>query len=286
MSFDPNWLETRYRFDSSARKNSTEKKMLNHFSSHGNINILDIGAGTGNNVRYYSPFLPQNQSWLLLDSDPLLNSQSLVLLSQWAKKNHWPYQLSENELQFQISTKTITVKKKLGSLLELNKIIDLAKVNLITANAVFDLFSSLQWKIFLNQLTPFSLPLLATLNYSEMSFFPFCKINQKYIHLYNDHMTRKQKFGKAMGASCAQEMSDILTQYNYNTITEQSNWIIDPKENIMLNFLIHFMEKSVDEMISSPLEKKTFHQWIEKKRKDIKEARLKAKVQHIDIFAW
>ncbi len=286
MSFDPNWLETRYRFDSSARKNSTEKKMLDHFSSLANINIVDIGAGTGNNVRYYASFLPQNQNWLLLDSDSDLNSQSLVLLSQWAKKNHWSYQLSENELRFQVATKTVTVKTKLGSLLELNKLVDLAKVNLITANAVFDLFSSLQWKNFLSQLIPFSLPLLATLNYSEMNFFPFCEINQKYIDIYNQHMTRKQKFGKAMGPDCAEQMSHVLTQYNYSTITGQSNWVINTKENFMLHFLIGFMEKSVEEMISAPLEKKAFQQWVIKKRKEIEESRLEAKVHHIDIFAW
>ena len=63
------WLNERYQVDAQARDKGLEKRLFNFFSGN-EINVVDLGAGTGSNFRYYSERLPaKKQRWLLMDQN-------------------------------------------------------------------------------------------------------------------------------------------------------------------------------------------------------------------------
>jgi hypothetical protein len=77
---DPGWLAARVAADTAARA-ATLSTLLPELTNHlikvadheDNIEIIDLGAGTGANQRWLAPQLPFRQRWIHLDHDPVIS---------------------------------------------------------------------------------------------------------------------------------------------------------------------------------------------------------------------
>src|SRR5947209_11926119 len=70
------WLALRAPADSAARSAALTQAIVAALPPDRPVRILDLGSGTGSNVRYLSPRLPGPQHWLLVDRDPELLSEA------------------------------------------------------------------------------------------------------------------------------------------------------------------------------------------------------------------
>src|SRR5688572_31509 len=72
------WLAVRETADRTARSTELASAVVNTLPRDRTMRILDLGAGTGSNMRYLWGYLNGPQDWLLVDSDAALLSEANV----------------------------------------------------------------------------------------------------------------------------------------------------------------------------------------------------------------
>ena len=65
--FENSWLLSREKIDSISRNKKAIKKINGFTSMSKNLNIIDLGCGTGSNFRYLNPKIVKKQSCKMVD---------------------------------------------------------------------------------------------------------------------------------------------------------------------------------------------------------------------------
>ncbi|MGY2047397.1 class I SAM-dependent methyltransferase [Methylobacterium sp. JK268] len=83
--FSPEWLALREPADHAARDAGLVAALARALAARpGPVRILDLGCGTGSNLRGLSALLPGPQHWTLIDHDPALLAVARDRLTAWA----------------------------------------------------------------------------------------------------------------------------------------------------------------------------------------------------------
>lgn len=69
-TFEADWLALREPIDHRSRAESLLAPLCDTWRARGWSRVLDLGSGTGSNLRYLAPRLPPGQEWVLVDHDP------------------------------------------------------------------------------------------------------------------------------------------------------------------------------------------------------------------------
>ena len=83
-NFSPEWLDLREAADRRARSREIANAVSARFALRDELRIVDLGSGTGANLRATASLLPNRQAWTLVDNDPELSEAAKVKLSRWA----------------------------------------------------------------------------------------------------------------------------------------------------------------------------------------------------------
>jgi len=70
--FCADWLALRAGADARARDRGLAARLAAHLAGKPALRVLDLGAGTGANMRATAPLIPAPQHWLLVDNDAAL----------------------------------------------------------------------------------------------------------------------------------------------------------------------------------------------------------------------
>ncbi len=277
------WLDERYQYDVDARNKSVEQFCLEHFSNLTKIQIVDVGSGTGSNFINLSGKLKQNQHWTFLEQDESLILHSLERIKKEFNQRGFTITQKNDELHLQNISQEITIQTVNGSLLDINRLIDLNNTDLITASAIFDLFSIEQFKFFSDQVHREKVSVLSTLNYTSMRFEPSLDSDKQFIDLYNAHMKRKQSFGVGMGSDCYDVMNSYYDANEIAIVNGNSIWCLEENAKSLHAFLLTFMEESIAELSNCPSGLK---RWVHEKREASARGALKIVVEHGDTFTY
>ena len=68
-TFDADWLALREPVDHRSRAHALLAPLCDAWRARGWSRVLDLGSGTGSNLRYLTPRLPAGQEWVLVDQD-------------------------------------------------------------------------------------------------------------------------------------------------------------------------------------------------------------------------
>ena len=71
-TFTPDWLALREPVDHRSRAADLVTHLAEWWASRPSHRVLDLGSGTGSNLRYLAPRLPGEQAWTLVDRDAAL----------------------------------------------------------------------------------------------------------------------------------------------------------------------------------------------------------------------
>ena len=82
--FDPAWLSLREPVDHRSRNAALLEAVAARFAGRDAIAVVDLGCGTGSNLRALAASLPRRQSWRLVDRDPALLGAARERLAAWA----------------------------------------------------------------------------------------------------------------------------------------------------------------------------------------------------------
>ena len=67
--FPARWLKLREPADHAARADDLAETLVDRLPTYRRVQVADLGAGAGSNLRYLAPRLPQSQQWTLVDHD-------------------------------------------------------------------------------------------------------------------------------------------------------------------------------------------------------------------------
>ncbi|MBW4632074.1 MAG: class I SAM-dependent methyltransferase [Iphinoe sp. HA4291-MV1] len=278
------WLELRIPYDTTARNSIVEASCQQYLKKRKRVKIIDLGAGTGANCRYYLSKISQEQEWFLVEQNQELLEIAFDRLIVWAQENRYESQLQNSRLVLKNQVYQITIHRIVGSILDLENLIDLNTLDLAVANAVFDLFSEKQFQTLLECLKKYQLPFLATLNYTGTNFIPQTDNDSDFIQYYNQHMQRHQYFGRGMGPECGPSMWEAMKRIGMKVIQGESPWEITSSDPVFLQLLLRFMEESIPEILEEATLQDELNNWLLEKQQMIAQNKLSCNVAHQDFW--
>jgi hypothetical protein len=246
---------------------------------------LDLGAGTGANVRYLRDRFPTAREWTLLDRDAALLDLCPAVFMGWAEEGCRACREEGWDLELESAGRPVRLRFLPGSLPSMDIRDHSINVDLVTANALFDLVSESQLEAFADWLAGRRLPLLATINYRSMAFAPAAPQDREFVGLYERHMIRPQEFGCAMGPRCAVMMIAALQRRDYVVHAGASDWRLGASDRIVIEYILDFMRGAIVELPAAPRQVEHLNDWIVEKHRLCEAGRLRLQVRHVDLFA-
>jgi SAM-dependent methyltransferase len=135
--FDARWLDLREPVDHRSRNEELARALSRHCAGRSNA-VLDLGCGTGSNLRATAPLLGAVQHWTLVDHDRALLDAAIQRLSAWADTAECrgaELALSKGGKQILVRLRPADLGRDLDDLFATG-------ADLVTASALFDLASA------------------------------------------------------------------------------------------------------------------------------------------------
>ncbi len=233
--FDPAWLELREPADHKARDRQLLIEVARNTGRKDGVSILDLGCGTGSNLRAVAPVLAQDwQSWTLVDHDSALLEAAVETLEEWADD-------SENfgeELILTKGSKHLTVDlRKVDLNTELDMVLDW-RPDLVTAAALFDLVSADWMLAFAVGLARRSLPFYTALTYDGRSIWkPPHPLDGTINAAFHAHQATDKGFGQAAGPDATAALTTAFEAAGYAVQTGGSPWHLGAADQALISEL-------------------------------------------------
>lgn len=227
-------------------------------------NVLDLGTGTGSNVRYLADRLPRRQRWLVVDRSPDL----LALVT-----------VHNQSLDCQIET----LQRDLCAL-------DDAKLftgrHLVTASALLDLVSESWLQSLAAQCRDAGAAALFALTYNgESSCAPAEPEDELIRELLNRHQhTDKGLGGVAAGPDAVACAERCFKEIGYQVRIEPTDWNLGSAQADMQRYLVRDWARAAGELAPGLLPRIT--NWRDRRLAHIDAGRSRIIVRHHDLAAW
>ena len=257
-SFTTSWLDLRAPYDTKSRDRAGLTPLFAALSSP-SPTILDLGAGSGANLRYLAPRLGRNdQTWILMDGD-------LRLLAA-APKATPP-----------LVTRVTTYHQDLMDLVAL----PLAGVSAVVATALLDLVSAAWVDRLAFCLAEARLPLLATLTVDgRILFDPGDTDDALVVSIFNRQMTSDKGMGSALGAGAGDAALRAFRRCGFQTTSRQSDWLLTPEDRELRHQLLAIYHEVA--VAACPQSREVIDSWADRRRR---QDGWRLTVGHVDILA-
>jgi hypothetical protein len=275
------WLDERFVHDVKARNQEVEAACFAYFDKLDVIHIMDVGSGTGSTFLALYHKIAMDQNWTFLEQDSSLIEHSIQRICKELEQEGYAINKADAKIIFTKGSKTIALKTINDSLLNIEQYISDGSINLVTASAIFDLFSIDQYIKFDRIVRQDGCSILSVLNYTGMAFDPIQEGDDTCIDLYHGHMLRSQHFGIGMGPNCHRDIQQYYSDINANYCEGKSIWHLEPEAKAMHSFILEYMETAISEMPGRP---DYFEDWLSAKRRSSNQTALAIRVDHFDYF--
>ncbi len=178
------------------------RQLQDHLAGIEKPRVLDLGAGTGANLRALSPILPAEQHWLLIDSDP-------ALLAETSPPSGGT-----------LETRVYDLRGDLQPLFE-------PAPHLVTASAFFDLCGA-EWIDRLVAATAAAGAAFHTvLIYDGRELWePMHSFNAKVLAAFHRDQRRDKGLGPALGPDAASYLAERFALAGYRVESAASDWLL------------------------------------------------------------
>ncbi len=221
--FSAQWLALREPADHRARDASLRDQVV-HDLAHlarvrpGPIKFVDLGCGSGSNLRALAPHMPATQHWTLVDYDPALLSAAKAALVQWADQ-----MVSDQDMLVLLKNdKHISVKFLCEDLSSHLEDVLALPTDLLTAAAFFDLVAEDWLERFCGLLRS---PLYTVLTYNGQEIWhPPEPMDAAMLKAFHAHQQTDKGFGAAAGPNAVNVMETLLKARGFAVSKAQSPW--------------------------------------------------------------
>jgi len=261
-SFSPEWLALREPYDVRARNPEVLDAVATFLGPRSSVRVVDLGCGTGSNLRSLSPHLPVRQNWKLVDHDlDLLTRAKATPLAE----------------AVDVTAIALDLNRELEAALD-------GEVDLVATSALLDLVSDAWLNRLVAALAARSIPFYAVLSYDgRTGFTPPDLSDTAIVAGMNAHQRTDKGFGPALGPAAAAFTITRFEALGYSVVHGASDWVMGPHDrNIQAEILAGYARASED-MAALPLVDITA--WLERRRAAVEAGCSSLQVGHVDFFA-
>jgi SAM-dependent methyltransferase len=242
--FSSDWLALREPADHDARDAELLDLVAQRYEKRDGVRVLDLGCGTGSNLRGTWTALPDWQHWTLVDNDDRLLDAARDSLTSWADTA----EVFGEELLLTKGKRHITIDLRKADLTtDLEKLLDW-RPDFVTASALFDLVSAHWLDDFIGALSKRKLPLYTVLTYDgREEWQPAHETDAAMLAAFNTHQHRDKGFGVSTGPDATDEMVRRFKKRGYEVETASSPWKLDARQRPLINALTKGIAEAVRE---------------------------------------
>lgn len=203
--FSAEWLSLREPVDHAATNGRLRQKLVRWLGERRHLTVLDLGSGTGSNLRGLSGDLnAKHQSWHLVDHDKRLLRQ-----------------ITHEAAGIDLTTHHRDLSD--GDIADL-----LGDCHLVTASALFDLVSAAVIEKFADQIARRGLPFYTVLTYDGIaSWLPEHPLDAAVRAAFNQHQRSDKGFGPATGPEATAVLAAAFEKAGYGVTQAPSPWLLD-----------------------------------------------------------
>lgn len=280
MSFSAAWLALREPVDHASRAPELAAQVQAHFAKRASVNVVDLGCGTGSNLRATSQLLGQEQAWTLVDYDPALLVAARLRLSEWADTAR----ADGDALVLAKAGKTLSVRfveadlnRDLGAVLA-------GQPHLVTASALFDLISERWISDFAGAVRSAGAAFYTVLTYDGRdAFAPAHPLDVAVTAAFARHQKSDKGFGIAAGPDGADVLARQFRAAGFAVAEGDSPWRIGPEHAALARDLISGITSAVGE--TGTLSATDLQAWLTFRLAHVSDADALLLTGHRDTFA-
>jgi SAM-dependent methyltransferase len=271
--FDPNWLDLREPADHRSRNDELSRLLARALGHRPHISVLDMGCGTGSNLRATAPLLGSEQRWTMVDYDPALLQAALTRLTAWASHT----ERRGSQIVLHKLNKRITVRLLRADLAHDLDRAFAAEPDLVTASALFDLASPDFISEVAAEVVRHKAAFYTVLTYNgQQRWSPKHEDDAAMASAFRAHQVRDKGFGEAAGPMAPALLSAAFDAAGYSVNEGDSAWRLEAGDEPLIAELVPGFAEAVRETTLVPEEK--IAAWL-------KVARDGALVGHTDTLA-
>jgi SAM-dependent methyltransferase len=242
--FSASWLALREPADHRSRNQALGEAMAKRLAGIATPRILDLGSGTGSNLRATAPLLGENQEWTLVDYDANLLEEASRALTTWADEARAigdSLVLLKDGKNIGVSFRVADLNKDLDAVLE-------KKPDLVTASALFDLISAGWMREFAKKVLATGATFYTVLTYDGRDEFkPPHPFDEPVMRAFDMHQKRDKGFGPAAGPGAAKALAAAFREVGYTVETGASPWVLKPSDAALKVELLKGIGNAVEE---------------------------------------
>ena len=256
--FSADWLALREPADHAARSAALTRALLEELPLDRPLRILDLGAGSGSNLRYLTTEPKIRSEWLLVDHDPSL----LAGVQQ-----------------------TPGVEVRCLDLASLDDRRIFAGRDLVTASALLDLVSESWLTTLAERCAEAGAAVLFALSYDgRIVCSPEDGQDAAIVALVNAHQRTDKGFGRALGPDATDVAARCFTERGYRVRRERSDWILPPASAELQRQLIDGWAQAAIDM--APERAAIINDWRTRRLAHVDANRSEIIVGHEDLLAF
>jgi hypothetical protein len=258
--FAHEWLRLREPVDHESRSTRLQERLQAEFGTERSLQILDLGAGSGSNLRYLGPRLLNPQSWMLIDYDA-----SLLVHAAAPCRKTW------------VCSCTLDLN-------EWDRIQRLPRPDLVTGSALLDLVSADWLKTLVDQCLQWRAVVLFGLTVNgEIALRPADPDDATVLKALQMHQRRHKGLGQALGPDAASRLAETLRDAGYQVWMEPSPWALGPQNQRLAAELVYGWASAATEQ--DPSQSLLFQSWQHRRMRQITDGELEIDVGHWDLLA-
>jgi SAM-dependent methyltransferase len=284
--FDAGWLALREPFDRAARSADLAGRFAAALGAVDRPRIVDLGCGTGANLRVLAPLIARDQHWELVDWDPALLNGALDVVAHWAEGIGGRVErLSSEALVLLVSTGRWTVSVRRHDLSSDLEGYPFHQFDAVVTTAFLDLVSEPWIARFAEQLAAAPRPFLATLTVDgRREWAPLLDDDALIQTAFMTHQGGDKGFGDSLGALAAAATVRALTNRGFRVEQRGSDWRIDSRSGgAMLGYLLDEAARVAAEVRFDA--RADILAWHQARQAQIEQGRLSYTVGHQDLLA-
>ena len=285
--FSAEWLALREPFDAAARSASLVTELGAHLApgtAAAPLDIVDLGAGAGSNVRYLAPLLGGVQRWRLADNDAALLDAALAATNAWAESRGMQSTRSAAALDVRGAAFACELRCTHVDLADLAAA-ELPHRGLVTAAALLDLVSHDWLESLARRCRAARAAVAFALTYDgRTTATPGEPEDAAVLAMFNRHQLFDKGFGPALGMRAAGAAEAAFEAHGYELRVATSDWVIGPKAHAMQLALLDGWLGAALEI--APESRLALTSWFERRRAHVLAGRSQLRVGHVDLVGW
>lgn len=277
--FGSDWLALREAVDGSSRSRELAALVPRSLPA-----IVDLGTGTGANLRWLAPRLGADQHWRLLDDDEDLLRQAGAMIRGWAAAAGFAVadaaaglHVSGPGFDCSIRTEAVDLSREL-------KHREWPDGCLVTASALLDLVSRDWLEDLAAAVAARSASVLFALSFDgAIAIDPKAADDETIVALVNRHQRTDKGFGPALGPAAWRVAGELLEGAGLTVRTAATPWHCGGADAALLEPLIAGWAEAA--MAVAPARRHAIEAWRERRLAEAAGGALRLTVGHRDLVA-